>query len=365
MNQLAIFVIVTLTSCLVEANAANASNESSVRGAGKSQTRDLVDGGVQVTGECTLSNFIDSVGGEDALAGYLGVPVEDLKDTMDTRCFLALEPTIDLSVAVGKGPQFLKNFLDGGTTWNDNYKNTEGEYSLEVDSARIGGVYSTDGKHAVFSTPDGGTSETYPQYFSNFYNGDRECRLGAMTCCYTASRGTNGLPSSDSAGSAKMCAHDMTLSAKSNHIKSKSYTIFDTQPADDTYCTGFAWEEGSFSDAVKYNTLFHLTVKNLFDPTKGYVKNIPGAPMCGCTEQMPIIDNAACTKVKEGYTIDTNTGEIKVDLSWEDCGNLRDHYSSLPGRGDTEKFFMNSQIVEKGKCEKAAKSFMNDRMMIH
>lgn len=94
MNQLAIFVIVTLTSCLVEANAANASNESSVRGAGKSQTRDLVDGGVQVTGECTLSNFIDSVGGEDALAGYLGVPVEDLKDTMDTRCFLALEPTM-------------------------------------------------------------------------------------------------------------------------------------------------------------------------------------------------------------------------------------------------------------------------------
>ena len=61
----------------------------------------------------------------------------------------------DLSDTIGKGPQFLKNFLDGGTTWNDNYE-ANGYYKLSKDAAVIGTVDATS---TVFSTPDGGTEE--------------------------------------------------------------------------------------------------------------------------------------------------------------------------------------------------------------
>lgn len=266
----------------------------------------------------------------------------------------------DLSVAVGKGPQFLKNFLDGGTTWNDNYDTADGQYSLETDAAIIDVLDASTARNVVFSTPDGGTSAHYPYYFSNFYNEDHECRLGAIECCYTASRKDATVDDN-----AEMCALDMSLAAQSNHIKSKSYTIFNTKSTDDTYCSGFAWEEGTFGDAVKYNTLFHMAMKeNLYN--KGRVKNIPGAPLCGCAEQMPIITNAACTRATEGYVIDSS-GAVSVSIGWDDCDgkDLLDYYDNLPGRGDTEKFFMKSKIVGEGKCEEAIDNFMNDHMLIH
>jgi len=312
------------------------------------------------TGECTKSNFGSQLSnGESELASLLGTTVADLDGTMASKCAEALDPSIDLSVAMGKGPQYLKNFLDGGTTWNNNYETASGAYSLTGDKAIIDAVRASDGMNAVFSAPDGGADAAYPGYFSNFLNDGQECRMGAITCCYTGTRTSNTLPVN-----AEMCAHDMSLSAKSNHIKMKSYTIFNTS-ADDVYCQGFAWEEDSFSDAVKYNTLFDMTMTNLFDTDKGYVGNIPGAPMCGCAEQMPIIDGAACTAVIEGYKI--SSGTISVNLSWKDCdeGSLVDHYKALAGRGETEKFFMDAKIVPDGECEKAANSFMNDRMLVH
>lgn len=256
----------------------------------------------------------------------------------------------------------MKNFLDGGTTWNDHkeYVDEDGvtKYSLEVDAAIIKSEYEAYTKTTVYSAPNGGAEDEYPGYFSNFYNDNQECRMGAMMCCYTDNR------EGDFVGNADICAHDMALSAKSNHVKAKSFTVFDTSAPNQAYCTGFAWEEGSFADAVKYNTLFHMAMKeNLYD--KGYVQNIPGAPMCGCVEQMPIVDNAGCVKAKEGYKIDTTTGKISVDISFEGCNDLSAYYKSLEGRGDTEKFFMDAKIVTSGTCDAAAFDFMNERMLVH
>jgi hypothetical protein len=265
----------------------------------------------------------------------------------------------DLSDAIGKGPQFLKNFLDGGTTWNDNYE-ANGKYVLSEDAEVIETVYSSnDAKTSVFASPDGGTSEHYPRYFSNFYRGEQECRLGVIECCYTSSRKA----SEPFSGNADICALDMTAAKKSNHIKAKSMTIYDTKSStQQAYCTGFAYENGSFGDAVKYNTLFHMAMKtNLYD--KGLVKNIPGAPLCGCAEQMPIVDNAECVMAVEGYTIDSD-GNVGVSISWDACGSdLATYYDSL-NRAETEKYFVHSQIVESGQCAAAAKSFLNDQMLV-
>jgi len=321
----------------------------------------------EINGECTVANFAASVGGQAALANLLDVnnDEESIQEELDNRCNAALEPSLDLSDAIGKGPQFLKNFLDGGTTWNDNYE-ADGNYKLSEDAAIIPTLYETKAKTTVFSSPDGGTSEHYEQYFSNFFNGDKECRLGVIECCYTASRSPDTDTIPGLVNNAEMCALDLTLSAKSNHIQSPdfrpSFTYYGTKEQDDSYCSGFAYDEGSFGDKVKYNTLFHMAMKvNLYD--KNYVKNIPGAPMCGCVEQMPVVDNAACVKEKEGYTIDESSGEVGVSINWEDCGtDLYSYYDSLTGKGKMEKFFVKEKIVGEGQCEAAAISFMNEKM---
>jgi len=278
----------------------------------------------------------------------------------DDKCRKALVPSIDLSDTIGKGPQFLKNFLDGGTTWNNNYEDDSGNYKLSEDAAVINTVYNSDAKSSVFGSPDGGTSQFYPRYFSNFYRGEQECPLGVIQCCYLDSR----LPASPFSGNADICALDMAEASKSNHIKARSITYYDTDPSspDQAYCTGFAYENGSFDDAVKYNTLFHLAMKtNLYD--NGLVKNIPGAPLCGCVDQMPIVDHSECVKPVEGYTIDSD-GNVSVSISWENCGtDLPSYYDTL-NRAEAEKKFVHSKIVSSSQCPTATERFMNDQMLI-
>jgi hypothetical protein len=311
-------------------------------------------------GSCTVSNFVAAVGSSAQLASLLQVNNNEasLQNALDQKCnaALALLPENDLSIVVGKGPQFLKNFLDGGTNWNEN----SGEEGTWIqDEENILAAYDSSVKNTVLSTPNQGANDAYPGYFSNFFNGDLECRMGVMTCCYTGARDEHVFDPN-----AQMCAHDMTLSAKSNHIQHKSYTVFKNSDVNNAYCSSFAWEENSFADSVKYNTLFHLAMKtNLSE--KGYVRNIPGAPMCGCLEQMPVITNSACTKVIEGYNIDKTTGEITVNLNWDDCGDILTHYKGLEGRGDLEKFFVSEKIVGDNNCEAAATKFLNEHMMVH
>jgi len=350
MNSLSF--LLTLTSSILASEAALRGSQPA-----PSQQRALSTDGTGFQGSCTVNNFTDFVGTRAKLESLLGVgsDIDIMQTELTARCTAALDPTIDLSDTIEKGPQFMKNFFDGGTTWNDNYEK-DGSYVLAEDAAIIKSKYNSIARNIVFDTPDGGTSVHYPQYFSNFFKGDQECPLGVIECCYTSSR-TGALD-----GNAEMCALDMTNSASSNHIKARSFTVYDTQSSDDTYCSGFAYEKGSFGDSVKYNTLFHMAMMtNLFE--NGRVKNVPGAPMCGCVSQMPMIDNAACVKPVEGYTID-NTGKINVNLSWEDCGDLKTYYNSLEERTDVEKYFVNSQIVGDGECAAGAKSFLNDQMLV-
>ena len=160
---------------------------------------------------------------------------------------------------------------------------------------------------------------------------------------------------------AEMCAHDMTLSAQSNHIHMTSWAVYDA-PGEQAYCSGFAYEEGSFGDAVKYNTLFHMAMKtNLIE--HDLVQEIPGAPMCGCVEQMPIVTKADCVEAKEGYKI--VNGSIQLNITYENCGDLKTHYNNLEGRTHLEKFFVDTKLVAPGStCTEATESFLNDKFLV-
>lgn len=353
MNHLSF--VLALASC-VTVGAAN----PTLRGMQDTESRELQENGKSFTGPCTFENFATAVGSKDTLAGMLGVANNDraLQTALSGKCAAAREAKDehDLSILLGKGPQFLKNFLDGGSTWNDNYEE-EGENVLADSAAVIAEISASSLKSTAFKAPNGGANDKYPGYFSNFWTGNSECRIGAIACCYTSTR----IPNTSIEDNAQMCAMDLAKASKSNHIQDKSYTFYNAHDDDDAYCTGFAYEKDSVADSVKYNTLFHVAMEtNLLQ--KGYVKNIPGAPMCGCLEQMPIIDNAACTKVNEGYTIH-NDGTVTLNLSWADCGEtLADHYATID-RAQPEKAFV-TMHAGSGDCEAASDKFMNDRFYV-
>ena len=64
------------------------------------------------------------------------------------------------------------------------------------------------------------------------------------------------------------------------------------------FSDGFAWAEDANDPSSVYrgNSLFYVS---LYDHmyTRGYVKNIPSAPMCACAEQMPTVSRSDCTQI--------------------------------------------------------------------
>jgi hypothetical protein len=299
-------------------------------------------------GECSLANFEGAYNGSNGdLASALGM-VSITEDELKAKCAAALTTNqIDLVDVVGQGPQFLKNFFDGGTDWND--------HSTRPASTDF--LATVDASSHVFSAPNGGADDKYPGYFSNFQNAGQECRLGMIECCYTTKR-SGTAPTMN----AEMCAHDMTLSAQSNHIHMTSWAVYDA-PEKQAYCSGFAYENGSFGDTVKYNTLFHMAMKTNLRQ-HDLVQEIPGAPMCGCVEQMPIVatTHADCVEAKEGYKI--VNGSIQLNIAYQGCGDLKTYYNNLEGRTHLEKFFVDTKLPSDSDCTKATASFLNDKFLV-
>lgn len=50
---------------------------------------------------------------------------------------------------------------------------------------------------------------------------------------------------------------------------------------------------------------------------RGYVKNIPGAPMCACAEQMPTVSRADCTQIdfeSKFFGLESTLGDLQLTL---------------------------------------------------
>merc|ERR1712226_1262208 len=65
-----------------------------------------------------------------------------------------------------------------------------------------------------------------------------------------------------------------------------------------THCHGIAWGLDEYEPDARYkaNNLFYVSMYDHMYK-RGYVRNIPGAPMCGCLEQMPVVSRSDCTQV--------------------------------------------------------------------
>jgi hypothetical protein len=202
--------------------------------------------------------------------------------------------------------------------------------------------------------------DDYPPYMSNF-NLTSSCELNSIMCCFTEER-----LGSDFEDNTDVCTHDLENSYFANNVRN-GFGVYDSKiPA---YCTAFKWDEDEQSVSYQYrgNALFDISFGTFL--REGYVKNIPGAPLCSCIEDMPVVTNAACRKVNvanEKYALTYNGNSIdviqdNVEVTYDDCGQ---DFKSYHYEADLEDAAaaLDEHIVE--SCSTAQEEFLNERFLV-
>eukprot|EP00956_Cyclotella_meneghiniana_P032326 scaffold88288_cov62-Cyclotella_meneghiniana.AAC.3 len=193
----------------------------------------------------------------------------------------------------GMDHDFNKAFFDGQSSWNDGGmtkkqankppKDDDGEASDEWqgNSKAVSDIYE---RHADRR------QMTWPDAYENF----QDCQLNAAMCCwvdYDASLGP------EFHNNTEICYVDNERAPSSNHINAGFSLYGDIHGHEEAFCHGFAWESDSLDDYFKGNLLFLSEVYDNMH-TAGLSNNVPGAPMCGCIEKMPVVSRADCTMLE-------------------------------------------------------------------
>jgi hypothetical protein len=255
---------------------------------------------------------------EEDLAEILGTA--DLDAGVQALCAGAdLGNTIPLETISHPNPDdlFTKTYFDGGTYWNEEVQ-TELETGdktnvLNDDAAKVYRFYESGGSHGVVE---------WPNHLSNFELDT--CNINAAMCCWPQDRQAgdgNGncnqrydqrCIDKDPADNTDLCLVNMNRAPGSVPVGSDGIIIHENDDDDGEgaiHCHGFAWsnDAGHASNRYKANNLFYVS---MYDHMlqRGYVRNIHGAPMCACLEQMPVVTRSDCTQIDVEETF-----EISVD----------------------------------------------------
>jgi len=327
------------------------------------QRRTQTEGTVHVKGACDYNSVLAAYdaafagSGASELAAQLGNPA-DVPAAVATKCAGASGPgsAVAFSTVSNKGIQHDRNYYSGGTSWNDG-----GEQPLNVDAGRVARIAASTSTTRPIEWPD---TEALPMFDG--------CDLRAVTCCFTGKRDNVKGPSvsgGDPEANAEICSIDLSLNYMTNHVL-KGYSVYERKETDAAYCSGFAWsnDANDVSNKFKANTLFEISMNDAL-MGKNYVKNAPGAPMCGCAEKMPTVTTAACTEAVEGYAFTYADNELSVSyaVAFEACsaGDLMAHYEANVGDA-TEIDALKDYIVgdDSGKCQKAQDDFIFDNFAL-
>jgi len=273
------------------------------------------------------------------------------------------DASVKFEEIAGNHYQYDKEYMDGGTVLNDVLAS-----ELPVDAGRITAAVENVASDNVIAWPEYearefyevenyGELQGYGAHMTNF-DLDNSCDLRMVVCCYVDN--ANGVFDDNT----DMCYHDQHKARRSNHV-ANGYTTY--VAGDPTHCIGFTWEDGEESDALKGNALFHISYKYRME--SGYAKNVPGAPMCACIEQMPTMEKAACASVSGSSTFtftynsaESITGTNTASVTYGDCGgdDLKSHYA---GSG-VEKAELDKYLVGTGGCSEATANFLNDMYLV-
>jgi len=371
---LLVSLLVVLPSCL----------PALLKGSTESSTASCLGGNdftIAYDGTCSYDGFVDAIQSQlnqlaeacshDAateiqhLSGVTNI--QAIKEEIAELCKEALQ-YFPFEEIMDEGKQFDAEYYNGNT-WLNNERETNddnGIYTnvLKSDAHRINQVYHTKAQT---------TGIEWPEYIPNF----EECKLRAAMCCFVQDRQANdnngncatpydsGCTDADPADNTDICYVDMSRAPQSSRV-SHGFAIFENGGEGYSHCHGLAWGHDPSEAEARYkaNSLFYVSMyDHLY--TRGYVSNVPGAPMCSCIEHMPVVSRSDCTEInaKESLEISysAGTGELdvnilSVDIDFNACqgannnnNDLSAYYQRLVNEGRAsleEKEIIDTMLVD-------------------
>jgi len=273
-----------------------------------------------VTAEQELSSLLTNLNQDVATI------CKNLYDNMDTTEFYE---------GAGKGTdyEFEKAFYNGHSKWVEEvettYESTDGSATsrLREDAASVNAFYQGDGSYSQVNMPP----------LENF----EQCDANAVMCCWPKDRqaaDNNGncnrntysenCVDKDPADNTNLCFVDMEKGSFASGFDSDGLVEFPGDGDDGEgaiHCHGYAWANDEYDPITRYraNNLFYVSMYDHMHQ-RGYVENIPGAPMCGCVEKMPMATRSDCTQVDltedftvvfDGSSIEAKMTKVEVDFN--------------------------------------------------
>ncbi|KAI2503558.1 hypothetical protein MHU86_10940 [Fragilaria crotonensis] len=335
-------------------------------------------GAISWNGPCTYETILQATG---CALNSLGRSIEDVQEACDAAAFA-------FSSVNNVSRNFDERFFNGEGPFNDNRESDGPEAEMRTGANRLYRINDNvvSSRRILMPTYDSLLNYTYESYFGPgvkdkaFYDANEtaremvddfppyianfnltsDCKLKTMMCCFTDTRLTTAFEDN-----ADVCAHDFSMSTFANNVK-HGFGVYDSNAP--TYCTAFKWDDDRRSASYQYrgNALFDISFGTFM--RKGYVKNIPGAPLCSCIENMPIVTNAACRKLNvasERYTLNNNGTKISivqnsVKVTFSDCG--QDFKPFHYGASKNVTAEVDKRIV--GSCPASKEKFLNDRFLV-
>ena len=314
---------------------------------------------------CVTTGTFQGACSRTAIETALG-PSCDLSTVFTTNLTSAVQDLCDsfaypFANISDKGYHQDKNYMDGGTSWNE----AQGRDNLKWDMWHAIKFINSHSSKKRVGWPSYMTSKVNADgkgspHLSNFDLTD-SCQSNTVLCCYLGDRFDNVIETAQ----ADICYHDIANASKSAHVK-RGFTLSRGSETN-AYCVGFLWQNGTDSDRYKGNAL--LAASYMKTNNQGYVKNVPGAPMCACIEQMPVVSKADCVDVavtSETTSVYYNasatsgpkiTGNITANVQYGNCGG-----KSLKQKAIDLSIDLSKRIVD--DCAPAAESALNNKFYV-
>mmetsp|Transcript_32532 Transcript_32532/g.69277 ORF Transcript_32532/g.69277 Transcript_32532/m.69277 type:complete len:541 (+) Transcript_32532:256-1878(+) len=319
-------------------------------------------------GDCTHTNFVANLveGCTEAdLFPTLSAQVEEICTYDAPTQFVEIQGTYQKDRRYFAGGSAL---VDGGN-W-------------AVDSGQITRFAANKGSSTIIAWPEYAAREGYnvarglateemPNGYPANMNLYAGCELNTAMCCFTDDGTDDGFAGFAANGddTTDVCHHELELSRESNFIE-EGWSVF---PGSETatHCVGFTWTDGD--DELIGNMMYDISLRNTAN--KGYLKSVPGSPMCGCVEHMPVVEEAACrTAAKVGeatytFTYEAALGEDALSASnaatitYGNCAaaDLKAQYVANGG----DEALMNEHLVGAGGCEDDLEDYLNEERFLH
>jgi len=269
----------------------------------------------------------------------------------------------------GQGYQFDNEYYDGGTKLNAEYEPVK----IETSAGFSIKDFHDRAKTNLVEFPE--------EYLEDNFG---RCKAQSVMCCWVQDRQANdgnGNCEDDDCGDADpmdntdICYNDLREAPLSNHVTG-GFSIYENDVEGETHCHGFAWPNDIEDANHRYrgNLLFFVSMLDHLD-TRGYAREVPGAPMCSCIEKMPVVSRSDCTEVvvSETYKFTFNLSAphlneaelTDIDVEFIACNgetnnDLRSRFDKLDGDGmvdSSAKTYFDEHIV--GDCDDKYEEFLN------